>query len=167
MFQGKGKRAQMPRETWVIQSPSSEETFRLGERIGANLHGGCVLLLLGPIGAGKSVIVRGIASALGIQRFRGSPTFNLVHEYSSEPPLYHADLYRLGNTEIEELGLDEYARPDSVLAVEWADRAAAYLGGLAWDCAIWIDLEIVGPDDRLIRVRNGVLSSSSPDRCGE
>src|SRR5437763_3075942 len=159
MFEGKGKPAQIPSGTTTIRSSSPEETFAFGASIGATVRSGTLLLLQGPIGAGKSVFVGGLASALGVETFRGSPTFSLVHEYSTEPSFYHVDLYRLDEQEIEDLGLDEYARPDSVVAVEWADRAPTYLAGIAAGEVIWIDLEITGPEERIISVTTGVAES--------
>jgi tRNA threonylcarbamoyladenosine biosynthesis protein TsaE len=159
MFEGKGKPAQIPLSTETVRSSSPDETVRFGERIGGNVHGGTLLLLRGPIGAGKSVLVRGVAAALGIEKFRGSPTFNLVHEYTSGRSFFHVDLYRLGEIESEELGLEEYVRPDSVVAVEWADRAPEYLTDIEADHVLWIDLEILGPEERLITVTAGAYES--------
>lgn len=104
----------------------------------------------GPIGAGKSVLARGIAAGLDIRNWRGSPTFNLVHEYSGSPALIHLDMYRLSETEIEDLGIEEYLRSDAVLVVEWADRAPDYLMELS-DRVLWVEVDIVGNDERRIR----------------
>jgi tRNA threonylcarbamoyladenosine biosynthesis protein TsaE len=136
-------------------SASAEETSRYGASLARTLKGGDLLLLVGSLGAGKSELVRGLATALGAKRWRGSPTFNLVHEYATTPRLYHADLYRLGADDVEDLGLDEYARTDSVLAVEWADRAPDYLVTLACGETIWVVLAYLGGDRRRITVHRG------------
>lgn len=102
-----------------IFSNSEEETIRLGELIGRALRGGEVICLYGPLGAGKTTLVKGIARGMGIlegYQVR-SPTFTLVNEYPTQKgPLLHADLYRVGH-----LDLDEFVGR-GVLVIEWADR---------------------------------------------
>lgn len=137
-----------PAVTRITDSP--EDTEGVGRRLASDLRGGDVVLLLGSIGAGKSVMARGIAAGLGATAWRGSPTFNLIHEYESLHPLYHADLYRLAENDVESLGLQEYARPDSILMVEWADRAEAYLSRLAHGRTLRVEIDHVGMDERLI-----------------
>lgn len=110
------------------------------------------MLLSGSLGAGKSVLARGIAGALGAPAWRGSPTYNLVHEYATEPPLYHADLYRLGSDAVEELGLEEYSRPDSILLVEWPERAPGQLELLASNRVIRVDIEPAGESARVLTI---------------
>lgn len=124
--------------------------------MGSNLAGGDVILLRGSLGAGKSVLARGIADALGVKEWRGSPTFTIVNEYDTTPALYHVDLYRLSRAEIEDLGLEEYVRPDSLTVVEWADRAADYLVELAERPPVWIDIAFVGQgEERSIEIQRG------------
>ena len=87
---------QIPKGEWI--SNSAAETFDLGERIGSLLVGGEILLLSGPLGAGKTVFVKGLASALDIDPAEvTSPSFTLVNPYSGRLPFYHIDLYRLEN----------------------------------------------------------------------
>src|SRR5579871_6204100 len=107
-----------------IDTRSSEATAEVGRTLGSRLRGGDLVLLRGPIGAGKSVLARGLGEALGVTAWAGSPTFTLVNEYETDPRLYHIDLYRLGASEVEELGLEEYLRADTLAIVEWADRAS-------------------------------------------
>lgn len=113
---------------WV--SNNAAETFALGERIGAQLKGGEVLLLDGPLGAGKTVFVKGLASALGIDPEEvTSPSFTLVNPYSSRLPLYHIDLYRLdqGATAAHAVDLDELLGDEqAVIAIEWGERLGSY-----------------------------------------
>ncbi len=102
---------------------SAAETEAAGRRLGAVVAGGDVLLLDGPLGAGKTVLVRGIAAGLGWDGEVGSPTFVLVRQYPGRLELVHADLYRLEDRqEIDDLGLLDLSG-GGVLAVEWADRA--------------------------------------------
>lgn len=147
MFEGNRKGVQVTGVRRTIQTHSAEETLEVGREIGERLSGGEIILLTGELGAGKSVLARGVAVALGIDHWRGSPTFALVHEYGSLPALIHVDLYRLAQDEVEELGLEEYAAPSTVLLVEWADRAAEFLARLP--CTQCIHVELAhGPGDR-------------------
>jgi tRNA threonylcarbamoyladenosine biosynthesis protein TsaE len=109
-------------------------------------------LLRGSIGAGKSVFARGVAEGLGANFWQGSPTFALIHEYDSSPPLYHADLYRLAKSEIEGLGLQEYAAQNSILLIEWADRAQEHLAHIAPGGSIWVDIGYSGNRERVVTI---------------
>lgn len=148
MFQATGNYTQM--SLHVTRGPA--ETEALGREVSTRLEGGDIVLLYGPIGAGKSVFARGVASGLGAGRWRGSPTFTLVHEYSTKPPLYHFDLYRISADEVVDLGLLDYARPDSIMIVEWADRAEEDLRALG-QRVIDVDIDHAGEDIREIRIR--------------
>jgi tRNA threonylcarbamoyladenosine biosynthesis protein TsaE len=149
MFRRIKTEAQVSRQESIV-SRSPEQTRSIGESIAKKLAGGELVLLRGPLGAGKSVLARGVAAGLGSRSWRGSPTFNLVHEYPTVPPLYHADLFRLSGGDVEGLGLEEYARPDSVLMVEWADRAPEYLRSIALDRVLAVDMSHGGGDERLV-----------------
>ena len=110
----------------TVTTHSEAETERLGEELVAT-HGGEVTVLLeGDLGSGKTVLVRGIARALGIEgREVQSPTYSLIHEHEgSGGRLVHVDLYRLDGQEVASLGLDELLAGPGVKAVEWADRLA-------------------------------------------
>jgi len=106
------------------------ETFALGKQIGTQLSGGEVLLLNGPLGAGKTVFVKGIAAACDIDPEEvTSPSFTLVNPYAGRLPLFHIDLYRLDEgaaaahaVDLEELLTDERA----VIVIEWAERLTNY-----------------------------------------
>ena len=106
--------------------------------------------LIGPLGAGKTAFVKGLAAGLGMpSRQAVSPTFTLIHEHAGPVPLFHADLYRLsGPVEAAELGLEDYAERGGILAVEWAERAA---GMLPAD-AVTVRFEILGARERAISV---------------
>ena len=112
----------MDSETFEFTTDSPDETRAIGEAIGRLLLAGDIILLRGPLGAGKTCLTQGIALGLGIQEATPSPTFMLAREYHGRLPLYHIDLYRLAFQEISELGLDEYLYGQGVSAVEWADK---------------------------------------------
>ena len=83
-----------------------------------------VIALLGPLGAGKTTLIQGIAAGLGVAERVTSPSFTLIHEHRGRLPFYHVDLYRLSPADVEGLGLDEYLGGQGVAAVEWAERLA-------------------------------------------
>ena len=111
-------------------SRSADETFNLGKQVGQQLTAGEILLLTGPLGAGKTIFVKGIASALDIDPEEvTSPSFTLVNPYEGRLPLYHIDLYRLdeGASAAHAVDLDELlANENAVIVIEWADRLGSY-----------------------------------------
>jgi tRNA threonylcarbamoyladenosine biosynthesis protein TsaE len=129
---------------------SQDETEQLAESIAVGLRAGDVLLLTGPLGAGKTAFVRGLARGLGVDSDEvSSPTFALVHEYrGGRLRLFHADLYRLGTADAEDLGLDELGVRDGVLAIEWPDRL-----GHAFRGAIEVAIAMVDETSRRIEIR--------------
>jgi tRNA threonylcarbamoyladenosine biosynthesis protein TsaE len=128
---------------------SQDETERLAGALAAELRPGDVVLLSGPLGAGKTAFVRGLARGLGIDSDEvSSPTFTLVHDYrGGRLRLFHADLYRLGAAGAEDLGLDELGMQDGVLAIEWPDRL-----GHAFRGAIEVELAVLDETSRRITV---------------
>lgn len=123
-------------------SSSAEETFDLGARVGSSLAGGEILLLDGPLGAGKTVFVKGLAHALGIDTDEvTSPSFTLVNIYDEgRIRLYHMDLYRLseGASAAHAVDLDELLTDErAVFVIEWAGRMGRYpLPPPAWRVSI-------------------------------
>jgi tRNA threonylcarbamoyladenosine biosynthesis protein TsaE len=107
-------------------SSSPADTLGLGEGLGKHLRPGAVLALSGELGCGKTLLTRGICSGLDVPlRQVNSPTFVLVNEYQGRLPVYHMDLYRLGDIEdIVDIGLLDYlarARSGAVI-IEWAEK---------------------------------------------
>jgi len=106
--------------------PDAAATEAFGTRLAAVVRPGDVITLSGPLGAGKTSIARGLLAALGLEGEAPSPTFAIVQPYAppeTRLPVMHVDLYRIEHVEeLEELGLDE-ARGDSVLVIEWPERA--------------------------------------------
>lgn len=105
-----------------VLSSSEVDTVALGRDLGARLTAGTVVLLEGPLGAGKTAFVRGLAEGLGCNPDDvSSPTFAIVQLYRGPVPLQHVDLYRLRAEEVVDLGLEDLLE-GAVVAVEWPDR---------------------------------------------
>lgn len=138
---------------WERVSSSPDETLALGRVLGSLMHGSDFVALTGPLGAGKTQLIKGLAAGLGVPVNEPvvSPTFVLVREYAGRLTLYHIDAYRLGGPdELLALGLEEMcAEANAVVAVEWADRTAAAVP----PHACWIELEHAGRQSRRIRIR--------------
>jgi tRNA threonylcarbamoyladenosine biosynthesis protein TsaE len=114
---------------WI--SPGPEDTFALGAQVGASLAGGEILLLDGPLGAGKTIFAKGVASGLGVEQDEvTSPSFTLVNVYDEgRLKLFHMDLYRLaeGATAAHAVDLDELLLDESaVFIIEWSERMGKY-----------------------------------------
>jgi len=110
----------------TVHSPEVMET--LGECLGNLLHPGDIVSLSGDLGAGKTVLARGIARGLGSTDIVTSPTFTIVHEYRGRFPIFHMDVYRLDDpAELLELGFDEYTNGEGVAVIEWGDRLQGFL----------------------------------------
>jgi len=131
-----------------VRCRSEDETRGLGRRIAALLQAGDVIGLHGELGAGKTVLVRGIAEGLAIaERKVRSPTFTLINEYhGGRLPLYHMDLYRMAPTDLDRMALREYLFGDGVCVIEWFERFGEELAHLD------ITLTFVGEEEREIVV---------------
>ena len=115
-----------------VELKSRRDTLALGRRLARALEGGDLVILDGPLGSGKTFLTRAICRALGLPPSIRvpSPTFTLVHEHPTEPPLSHADLYRLETpAQVRALGLDSQRDDGRMLVVEWGAPYAELLGG--------------------------------------
>lgn len=103
---------------------NEEDTRDFGLDLGRSLQKGDVVALIGDLGTGKTALTKYIAQGLGIRDIITSPTFTIVQEYrEGRLPLYHFDVYRIGEPEeMYELGYEEYFYGDGVCVIEWADR---------------------------------------------
>jgi tRNA threonylcarbamoyladenosine biosynthesis protein TsaE len=134
----------------TIELDSEDETDRLGRAIAELVEPGVVIGLVGPLGAGKTRLVRAVAEALDVDPGAiASPTFVLIHEYVGRLPIYHFDAYRLGTPHaFEDLGVTDYWGGDGVCLVEWADRAGELLPTDRW----MITVESTGPTSRSVQI---------------
>lgn len=138
----------------VVEAQTPEMTAKLGHRLGEVLFPGAVVGLVGPLGAGKTFLVRAVAEGLGVAdaRIVSSPTFVLIQEYHGRLPIYHFDTYRLRtSSEFVDLGVHEYFEGVGVCLVEWADRFADVLP----PDRLTITLEPTGPSARRIVLEAG------------
>jgi tRNA threonylcarbamoyladenosine biosynthesis protein TsaE len=125
-----------------LASASSAHTGALGEALATHLEPGDVVALAGPLGAGKTCLVQGIARGLGVRERVTSPTFVLVRQHAGRIPLVHCDVYRLERvTDLHALD-DDVLAPDVVTCVEWGDAVRAALPDERLD----VTLALVGDD---------------------
>jgi len=128
-----------------ITIPDESAMRSLGARLAQRLKAGDVVLLHGDLGAGKTTLVRGLVESIGFDGPVRSPTFNLVQTFPTEPPVMHADLYRVES--YEGIGLEDYL-DTHVCFIEWPDRAE----GLISPFQCWqVRIDFAG-DGRLVTV---------------
>ncbi len=140
----------------MIESYSPEETFRIGEQLAKEARPGDIYTLNGDLGVGKTIFTKGIAKGLGIEEPVTSPTFTIVQEYESgRLPLYHFDVYRIGDPEeMEEIGYEDYFYGQGICLIEWAGLIEELIPPEAVRIYIEKDLE-KGLDYRRIRMERG------------
>ena len=128
--------------------------MRIGRQLGGALSAGNVVSLQGPLGAGKTTLVKGIARGLDIPDTVTSPSFTIMTIYQGQLPLYHIDLYRIDTQDdLDYLGLEDYLFGDGVSVVEWGEKAA----GLLPSDHISIKIKLIGNDSREIEIRGITL----------
>ncbi|MBW3543577.1 MAG: tRNA (adenosine(37)-N6)-threonylcarbamoyltransferase complex ATPase subunit type 1 TsaE [Planctomycetes bacterium] len=134
--------------SWTASDEAATEHF--GAALARALEPGTVVSLTGELGAGKTRLVQAVSTALGVPRAEvTSPTFVLLQEYRSQPPLYHFDTYRLRDVdEFLALGADELLWSTGVCFVEWGERVADVLPA----DRLQIELETLAPTARLLQV---------------
>lgn len=136
-----------------IRTYSEQETFQLAENLARELRGDELILVTGELGAGKTVLVKGLASGLGVKAVDSvcSPSFTLVNIYSGRVDLIHVDLYRLEDPEeIADLGLEDYLE-SGVVAVEWAERLPPDFRSKR---TIEIHIRVEDDNRRLVRIKS-------------
>lgn len=136
----------------VYRTASEEETIALGERLARELPQKQVVLLIGPLGAGKTTLAKGIVKGLGAADPDevSSPTFTLIHEYGSQGRVYHIDLYRLDRPrEVATLGLEDLCDRQAIVLIEWGERFPQFLPAERTE----IRIQTASADERDIEVR--------------
>ena len=140
----------------IIESFSPEDTFRVGEQLAKDARPGDIYTLDGDLGVGKTIFTKGMAKGLGIEEPVTSPTFTILQEYESgRLPLYHFDVYRIGDPEeMDEIGYEDYFYGQGICLIEWAGLIEELIPKEAVRICIEKDLE-KGLDYRRIRIEKG------------
>lgn len=138
----------------TIETRNAEETFAFGKETGAAAKPGDIYTLDGDLGAGKTVFAKGFAAGLGIADVVSSPTFTILQSYSGgRMPLYHFDVYRIGDPEeMDEIGYEDCFYGDGATLVEWSEQ----IEELIPETAVRIRIDRVPGEEpglRRIRVR--------------
>ena len=132
---------------------SEEETYKWAVEFGKSLKAGDMVALYGNLGAGKTVMSRGICKGLGFEGSVCSPTYTILHEYPNDPPLFHFDLDRLEpGAELYEVGFDHDYLSKGITLIEWPER----LDGQTYDVTYKINIEIVSENVREVTVEKWV-----------
>ena len=130
---------------YKITTNSELETIELAQNFESEKFPNMIICLNGELGSGKTMFVKGIANALGIQDTITSPTFNIIKEYDGELPLYHLDVYRLDG-DPNGVGIEEYFSKGGVVVIEWADTIKSILPEERLD----IKFKVVGENKRVL-----------------
>lgn len=124
----------------IYTTRSEEETKKIAQEFGNNLHGGELIFLYGDLGAGKTTFVRGVAESMGFDQPVRSPSFTIVNRYPIEhktiKKILHVDLYRIDDpAEIETLALEEeVGKLDTITFIEWPEKGDDYLPKPTYEC---------------------------------
>ncbi len=130
---------------YKVTTHSDLETVEIAQNFESEKFPNMIICLNGELGSGKTLFVKGIAQALGINESITSPTFTIVKEYEGELPLYHFDVYRLdGNT--DGVGIEEYFTKGGVVVIEWANTINNVLPEERLD----IKFKVVGENKRVL-----------------
>jgi tRNA threonylcarbamoyladenosine biosynthesis protein TsaE len=133
-----------------VATSSAAGTRRIGRRLGRAAEPGTCLALVGPLGAGKTQLAKGVAEGLGVESVVNSPTFIIVNEHAGRLPLFHADAYRLTDAdEARQAGVFDERQVSGVTVIEWADRLNGWLPEDRLE--VEIDPDPTGRDRRILR----------------
>lgn len=133
----------------IYHSNSAEETEKIGYELAKKLKKGSVVSLRGSLGAGKTVLAKGIAREMNIDEAIVSPTFTIVQEYDGREKLYHIDIYRLsGEDEFESMGGEDFLFPDGITLIEWSEKIDSMLP----DDTIFVNITINDDLSRTIEI---------------
>lgn len=145
----------------IIFTKSYTETYSLGKELGFNIrklnkNEGIKLGFTGDLGAGKTLMIKGIMSVLMPTEDVTSPTYTIINQYSiNDKDILHVDLYRINSTaELEGTGfIEALSEPSTVMLIEWIDRLANEVDNLCKDI-VYIDINYVSTDERKITIKN-------------
>ena len=140
----------------IFKSRSPEDTASLAAAFAAALSGGEIILLEGPIGAGKTWFTRELARAIGVKRLPASASFGMMRAYKGSKiiggkkfNLYHFDLFRAGEEDMENLGVEEFfGKEDGISLMEWSEAAGHLSSGIGY---LKLSIELAGGDSRTIK----------------
>ena len=140
-----------------IISKSNEETKQIAKSFAKTLKVGDIVLLNGTLGAGKTVFVKGVVEYFsGGKEIATSPTFVIVNEYKTNPPIYHFDLYRIKSIdELFAIGVEEYLYSNGICFIEWPERAEELFS----ENVIRVKIDKINDDERLIKISRWVMNS--------
>lgn len=132
-----------------IETKNEAETIELAQTLADLLEAGMTILLVGDLGAGKTTFTKGLGAGLGVKRIIKSPTYTIIREYTDgRLPLFHVDLYRLSESEVPDLGLEEYFAGPGVTVVEWPSVAPDEMPDE--HLVISLEVKLENPSERLI-----------------
>lgn len=132
----------------IFKSFSEKDTIKIASDLAKKLKGGEIILLNGPIGAGKTIFVKGLAKALGSKKLPVSSSFNLMRFYKGRLNILHYDFFRVSKEEIEELGL-EFNGDKDVIVIEWPKAAKEFYSRFDF---INVSIKLLKGDKRLIKI---------------
>ena len=132
---------------------SEEQTLEWAKEFSSLLKKGDCVALIGNLGAGKTVVSRGISKALGYEGDVHSPSYALVHEYPNDPQIFHIDLYRLPDgADFEEIGVEYYGFSEGITLIEWPER----LGELNVGINYYVEIEHISDTERKITIKTSL-----------
>ena len=147
----------------ILNTSSAQQTQQLARRFAQQLKGGEIIFLRGPIGAGKTIFVKGIAAALGLKSSPTSASFSLMKRYANRTKtLFHIDLFRLSKGEVFNLGFEEMLEDEkAIILAEWPDPLAAMMP----QDRLEMEFILCGGDERQIILRGfGPISCALMER---
>jgi tRNA threonylcarbamoyladenosine biosynthesis protein TsaE len=137
----------------LLQSYSETQTEEWAFSFAKSLKPGDVIAISGSLGAGKTAICRGICKGLGFVGAVNSPSYAIVHEYPSEPPIYHLDLYRLKNAaELYDIGIELFAFSNGITLIEWPQIADDFPLNITHS----VKIEICGENERVVKIEKNL-----------
>jgi len=137
-----------PKKKKEYLSNSPAETIRIAREIARGLKPGDIIYLIGELGSGKTVFVKGVCAGLGVKEEVTSPSFVIATEYKGFMMIAHVDLYRLPTGEAGDLPVEEYTLEKGITLIEWADRITVRRNGII------IRFEIIGHKKRKIEIED-------------